>query len=216
LNRSKLSPVNFAETPTLFFKIAGPSKQMVADQIDIMNTLCARHNATSLEITDDESRIATLWGARKAMGTALVAMKQSPTDLFIHSDCAVPISKLPTLIAGTHELITATTPPNSRWFCANVGHAGDGNVHSSIICPAEDKELAEAVIKRICRLALSLEGTVTGEHGVGMKLRDVLEEEVGKTGVEIMRGIKEALDPRGILNPGKVFKLEDEVGKAKL
>lgn len=216
LNVSKLSSIHFAETPTFFFKIAGPSTQMVVDQIDIMKTLCARHKATSIEITRDGSRIAALWGARKAMGTALVAMKQSATDLFIHSDCAVPISKLPALIAGTHDLISAATSGGSKWFCANVGHVGDGNVHSSIICPAEDRDLAEGVIKRICRLALSLEGTVTGEHGVGMKLRDMLEEEVGSVGVGVMRSTKEALDPRGILNPGKVFKLEDGTEKARL
>jgi len=72
------------------------------------------------------------------------------------------------------------------------------------------------VINDIARLALSLEGTVTGEHGIGMKLRDALEEEVGSEGVEVMRGIKRALDPRGILNPGKVFKLEGEGGESKL
>jgi len=106
----------------------------------------------------------------------------------------------------------------SKWFCANVGHVGDGNVHCAIICWAEDKELAEAVIKQICRLALSLEGTVMGEHGVGMKLRDMLEEEVGSVGVGVgvMRSIKEALDPRGIVNPGKVFVLEEGDAKAKL
>jgi len=97
-----------------------------------------------------------------------------------------------------------------------------GNVHSSIICPASHYSAAIRVINDIARLALSLEGTVTGEHGVGMKLRDALEEEVGSEGVAVMRGIKRALDPRGILNPGKVFRLakegegEGEGGDSKL
>jgi FAD/FMN-containing dehydrogenase len=210
LNHSKLSSQHFPETPTLFFKIAGPSEQVVRDQIEVMKKLCHAQNAKSFDITNNEERIRILWGARKAMGTALVTMKSHPTDLFIHSDCAVPISNLPALVAGTHALIAEFTPPNSNWFCANVGHVGDGNVHSSIVCPAKDKKLAEEVIKRICRLALSLEGTVTGEHGVGLKLRDVLVEEVGEEGVGAMRAIKRALDERGILNPGKVVRLDGD------
>lgn len=97
-------------------------------------------------------------------------------------------------------------------------HLHLGNVHSSIVCPQEHYDAAMSVIMDIARLALSLEGTVTGEHGVGMKLRDALKEEVGSEGVEVMRGIKRALDPRGILNPDKVFRLEveEEGGGSKL
>ena len=149
------------------------------------------------------------------MGTALVKMKKRESDLFIHSDCAVPISNLAKLVEGTQALIAAASPADSPWFCANVGHIGDGNVHSSIVCPASDKSAAEAVIRKIARLALSLEGTVTGEHGVGLKLRDALQEEVGMEGVAVMRGIKRVLDERGILNPEKVFRLEEDP-KARL
>jgi FAD/FMN-containing dehydrogenase len=218
LNHSKLSKQAFPEKPTLFFKIAGPSKEAVNDQVSLMQDLCKQQNALSYEITNDKERIAVLWGARKAMGTAMVAMKKSPTDLFIHSDCAVPISNLPALVSGTQALIyEANVKGNHNWFCANVGHVGDGNVHSSIVCPAEDKAAADAVLRKVARLALTLEGTVTGEHGVGLKLRDALAEELGQTGVAVMRGIKEKLDSRGILNPGKVVRLEDEeVGRPKL
>jgi D-lactate dehydrogenase (cytochrome) len=146
------------------------------------------------------------------MGLALLTMKKHPTDLFMHSDCAVPISNLAALVQGSHDLITASSSSSSyAWFCANVGHIGDGNVHTAIVCPKEDFEAAEAVLRDVARLALRLEGTVTGEHGVGIKLRDALVEEVGEVGVSVMRGIKAALDERGILNPGKVFRLDGEV-----
>jgi D-lactate dehydrogenase (cytochrome) len=210
LNVSNLSPLHtFPEKHTLFFKIAGPSTHLVAEQIALMKQLCARQNALELEITSEEERMGVLWGARKAMGSALVKTKKRPSDLFIHSDCAVPISNLSTLVSGTQELIGAASP-GRQWFYSNTAHIGDGNVHSAIVCPVEDKIAAEGVVREIARLALRLEGTVTGEHGVGMELRDALEEEVGSVGVGVMRDVKRALDGRGIMNPGKVVRLVDE------
>ncbi|KAF2830848.1 hypothetical protein CC86DRAFT_316468 [Ophiobolus disseminans] len=221
VNVSGLSPRHaFLEKPTLFMKFAGPSVQVVQDQIALVKSLCLAQNARSSEVTNDEDRIGVLWGARKCMGTALVKMKKHESDLFVHSDCAVPISNLAKLVEGTQKLITEASPSDHPWFCANVGHIGDGNLHSSIVCPAKDKAAAEAVLRKVARLALSLEGTVTGEHGVGLKLRDALQEEVGEVGIGVMRGIKRSLDERGILNPDKVFRLEEVVemnaSKAKL
>ena len=150
-------------------------------------------------------------------------MKKDPTDLFMHSDCAVPISNLAALVEGTQKLIqeanaanqASSSTPKQPWFCANVGHVGDGNVHSAIICPAADKPMVEELLKNVARLALRLEGTVTGEHGVGLKQRDALVDEVGFEGIDVMRRIKNALDPRGILNPDKVFRLEHDGGFVK-
>jgi D-lactate dehydrogenase (cytochrome) len=214
LNHSGLSGQKFEETPTLFFKIASPSKELVADQISIMRELCYSQNSLSLEITKEEERVRVIWGARKSMGSALLSMKQHPTDLFLHSDCAVPISNLAALVTGSRDLITAAAA-SSEWFSANTAHIGDGNVHTAIICPASYHQQASEVLREIARLALRLEGTVTGEHGIGMELREALEEEVGVEGVEMMRRIKRGLDERGILNPEKVFRLEGK-GKARL
>lgn len=229
INHSKLAHVEMAEKPTLWLKFAGPSPQLINDQIETVKALCKKQKALSYEITSEKARIDTLWGARKCIGHALVAMKKDATDLFMHSDCAVPISNLAALVEGTQKLIqeandanqdsSTSTGVRQPWFCANVGHVGDGNVHSSIICPATDKSRVDKVLKKVARLALSLEGTVTGEHGVGLKQRDALVDEVGIEGIDVMRRVKKALDPRGILNPDKVFKLEEDgssVGKAKL
>jgi D-lactate dehydrogenase (cytochrome) len=226
INASGLARRTFEEKPTLWLKFAGPSAQAVQDQISAVGELCEAQKAHSFEVTADEKKIDILWGARKCIGHALVAMKKQPSDLFMHSDCAVPISNLPALVAGTHDLIHAANAAKQAsgtstqpWFCANVGHVGDGNVHSAIICPADDKERVEKVLIEVARLALKLDGTVTGEHGVGLKQRDALVEEVGEEGVEVMRRVKMALDPRGILNPDKVFRLQqgkESVKKAKL
>jgi D-lactate dehydrogenase (cytochrome) len=205
VNKSGLSPLTFKERPTLFVKFAGASRKVVTSQISLVQKLCSHHG--TFDVTADNERIAVLWGARKSMAPALIAMKRHPSDLFLHSDCAVPISNLAALVSSTQELIAAANKDD--WFCANVGHIGDGNVHSSIVCPAKDRKEAEAVLQEVARLALRLEGTVTGEHGVGLKLRDALEEEVGRAGVGVMRSVKKALDGRGILNPEKVFMLEE-------
>ena len=214
VNVSRLSSIKWTEIPTLFFKIAGPSIELVREQQRIVTELCLKHSARRFQIASQETHgesASVIWQARKCMGQALVCMKKSPSDVFLHSDCAVPISKLSDLVQGTQALISkaaAATGNQGSWFCANVGHVGDGNVHSAIICPAADRRAAEAVLRDVARLALSLEGTITGEHGVGLELRDALEEEVGRSGVEGMRAIKAAWDQKGILNPDKVFMLE--------
>lgn len=214
VNVSGLAKAEFQATPTLFFKIASPSLQLVQDQIRIVQALCHKHAALSVEITQEEERADVIWHARKCMAQALLAMKKTSSDLFMHSDCAVPLSNLPSLVQGTQDLISkaaaASSSAQDTWFCANVGHVGDGNVHSAIICPAADRAAAEAVLRDVARLALRLDGTVTGEHGVGLELRDALVEEVGVQGVQSMRDIKGAWDQRGILNPDKVFRLEGE------
>lgn len=218
INYSKLARVEMAGNPTLWLKFAGSSLQLVKDQIETVKALCQKQKAITYEFTSDKARIDVLWEARKCIGRALVMMKKDPTDLFMHSDCAVPISNLAALVKGTQKLIheaneanrASSSEPKQPWFCANVGHVGDGNVHSSIICPAADKPKVDEVLSKIARLALSLEGTITGEHGVGMKQRDSLVDEVGIEGISVMRRVKASLDPKGILNPDKVFALEVE------
>ncbi|KAF2012906.1 FAD-binding domain-containing protein [Aaosphaeria arxii CBS 175.79] len=206
INRSKLAQLHLEEKPTLFMKFAGASLQAVNDQIKSVKQICSATKAIRLEVTNTSERIDAIWGARKCIGHALVAMKQEPTDVFLHTDCAVPISNLAALVKGTQKLIKdSNTSTSKKWFCANVGHVGDGNVHSSVIVPIEDKEKAEKTLREVARLALRLEGTVTGEHGVGLKLRDALIEEVGISGVNAMRRIKASLDEHSILNPDKIF-----------
>jgi D-lactate dehydrogenase (cytochrome) len=84
-------------------------------------------------------------------------------------------------------------------------------VHTAIVCPLSAKPEADQLLAKVQRLALELDGTITGEHGVGLKLRDLLTEEVGDAGVDLMRKIKFALDPKGILNPDKVVRLDLDI-----
>jgi len=193
----------YAERPTLFLKFAG-SAQNVREQISFVEDLCAEHGALGIEFTSEKARMDGIWSARKVLGHALVCMKKTPSDLFLSTDAAVPVSLLARLVSQSEEIVRSA---DESWFCASVGHVGDGNVHTAVVCPERDREKAEELLERIQRLALELEGTITGEHGIGLKLRDLLCEEVGELGVGLMRKIKVAMDPRGILNPDKVVRL---------
>lgn len=123
-----------------------------------MRELCKTNGASTVEITRKKDDMEVIWDARKCVGTALLAMKKDRTDLFLHSDCAVPISNLSRLVAGTQELIARASAANQAdWFCANVGHIGDGNVHSSIVCPRRHYHAAMDVLGEVARLALQLE-----------------------------------------------------------
>ena len=118
------------------------------------------------------------------------------------TDACVPISRLAECIAATIEDTRTSSLP-----CPILGHVGDGNFHCIIIAdpgdPAEMEE-AERLNQRVMRRALALDGTCTGEHGVGMHKISLLGEEFGDAAVDLMRRLKTAWDPLNILNPGKV------------
>jgi glycolate oxidase len=121
----------------------------------------------------------------------------------IVDDVAVPRSRLADLIEGVEKI-----GERHKVIIATVGHAGDGNLHSNIIVDRTDPASLAAgrrAFDDIMALGLELGGTVTGEHGVGLLKRDWLEKELGETGLSVHRAIKAALDPQGILNPGKVI-----------
>jgi D-lactate dehydrogenase (cytochrome) len=113
-----------AAIPTLFVKFAG-SQQNVEEQIEFFKQLCSRHNALRLEISAEKHRIESIWRVRKSLANALVRMKKEPNDLFLHTDAAVPISKVARLIARSEELVRGSAEGRD-WLCASVAHVGDG------------------------------------------------------------------------------------------
>ncbi len=140
-----------------------------------------------------------LWAARKALSPLLrdVAPKK------INEDVAVPVSRLPALLGGIEALA-------ARYRIANVnfGHAGNGNIHVNLLVNPDDPEemqRAEACLDEVFSLVLSLDGTLSGEHGVGMAKRPFVPREIDATTIGVMKAIKRTLDPHDILNPGKLF-----------
>jgi len=115
----------------------------------------------------------------------------------------VPVSGIPALITGLEAL--------ARKFdiqIINFGHAGNGNIHVNLLVDPADSgqmERAEQCLAQVFRLVLSLQGTLSGEHGVGLEKRDFIQQEIGPVALELMRGIKQQFDPRGILNADKML-----------
>ncbi len=193
------SGTSYRETPTLFFEFHG-STNTVAEQMESVRDLAAEHGALDFaSATDTESR-NRLWKARHDVHYAITAMR--PNARVWSTDVCVPISQLPQCIAQTQDDVA-----KASFFIAMVGHVGDGNFHlGMVIDPTSEAELAEAeaLNDRLVRRAIALDGTSTGEHGVGSGKIKFMTLEHGAA-VNVMRAVKQALDPRGILNPGKVL-----------
>jgi D-lactate dehydrogenase (quinone) len=138
-----------------------------------------------------------LWAARKALSPALRTLAPNK----VNEDVAVPVSRLPELIAGLRALSHA-----HGIRIVNFGHAGNGNIHVNLLGDAQDEAQRAAMqkcLEEAFRLVLSLEGTISGEHGVGLEKRDYVGWEIAADTLALMRELKKVFDPAGILNPGK-------------
>lgn len=160
---------------------------------------CRDAGATELHRTHDAEEGAMLLFARRQALPALEAMKGGS----LVDDVAVPRSRMAEFLAGCEQIGVDTGT-----VIGTCGHAGDGNMHPTIcFTPGDDAEYERAkdAFGRILNLGLSMGGTITGEHGVGSIKQGFLAKEIGELGLRVHRQIKDALDPQGILNPGKLF-----------
>jgi D-lactate dehydrogenase (cytochrome) len=185
--------------PTLFFEFHG-TQAAVAEQAQQAEEIAQSYGASGFRWATDAAKRSKLWQARHDALWACLAMK--PGHKGLATDAIVPISRLDEAILGAKEDIAA-----SGLSAPIVGHVGDGNFHTVILVPPEPDGLARAwaLDKKIVARALALGGSCSGEHGVGIGKREFLELEHGPETLAVMRSIKQALDPRGILNPGKIF-----------
>lgn len=140
-----------------------------------------------------------LWAARKALSPLLkdIAPKK------INEDIAVPVSHLPELLTGLEKLAAQYNISN-----VNFGHAGNGNIHVNLLVnPENSDEMKRAYecLDEVFSLVLSLQGTLSGEHGVGMTKRPFISREIDETTINLMKAVKLTFDPNNILNPGKLF-----------
>lgn len=167
--------------------------------MDGIETACSSSGATELHRTADRDEGDMLLFARRQALPALEAMKGGS----LVDDVAVPRSRIAEFLEGCAQVGRDTDT-----IIGTCGHAGDGNMHPTIcFTPGDDAEYARATdaFGRILDLGLSMGGTVTGEHGIGSIKLDFLAKEIGPVGLRVHRAIKNALDPQGILNPGKLF-----------
>ncbi|KAJ3209372.1 hypothetical protein HDU82_000874 [Entophlyctis luteolus] len=197
--------LKFAELTTVMAECAGISDSDVAEQIDAFKRACGP-GAMNITFAKTERESDRLWSLRKRaffMAPSLRRHESGKELVVIVTDVAVPISRLVDILVATKDLIA-----EANLVSPIVAHAGDGNFHCLIVVDkndAEEFERAKHMRDAMARLALQMQGTCTGEHGVGIGKIHLLEEELGPETVNVMRKIKKALDPQNILNPGKIF-----------
>ncbi|KKZ65861.1 D-lactate dehydrogenase (cytochrome) [[Emmonsia] crescens] len=210
INASQTTSRTWKEAPTLFLKFTG-TPLGVKEQIALVKDLAISTKSQSFEFARNEREKLELWSARKEALWSVMAMKRNPDDRVWTTDVAVPISRLPDIIEQTKEDIV------KQGLLAGIcGHVGDGNFHAILLFNNAEREAVEGVIHRMVKRAVEMEGTVTGEHGVGLIKRDYLAHELGESTVDAMRRLKQAFDPLSLLNADKVVRIEPPgVGEVK-
>lgn len=189
--------------PLLLFEFHG-SEQGVAEQAGTVQAIVAEHHASGFEWATRQEDRSRLWAARHNAYFALLQMR--PGARAIATDCCVPISRLADCLLETQADCEA-----QGLVYSIVGHVGDGNFHVQMLVDPDDAgevARAEGVNSRMVTRAIGMDGTCTGEHGIGMHKMDFLIEEHGEDAIATMRLLKHALDPQNLMNPGKIIHFE--------
>jgi D-lactate dehydrogenase (cytochrome) len=190
------------ELPMLLFEFHG-SPSGVAEQVAAVQAIAREHGAAAFQWANQPEERSRLWEARHNAYFACLQLK--PGSRSFTTDVCVPISRLAECITETIRDTSASPLP-----APILGHVGDGNFHCAILADPdrpEEIEEAERLNRRIVARALAMDGTCSGEHGVGMHKMDFLREEHGDDALELMARIKRSFDPQNILNPGKVVRV---------
>ena len=197
---NKHSKLSLHESPLLLMEFHG-SEASVQEQAETVQALAAEHGGQAFQWARTPEERSKLWAARHQ--SYFAALQTRPGCRCQSSDTCVPISRLAESINDSVDEAEASGIP--YWI---VGHVGDGNFHLSYLMdPNDAHEVAEVERLNVLMVqrALRLGGTCTGEHGIGLHKMGYLVEEAGAGAVDMMRSIKRALDPKNIMNPGKVF-----------
>ncbi|HKI80383.1 MAG TPA: FAD-linked oxidase C-terminal domain-containing protein, partial [Pseudodesulfovibrio sp.] len=185
----------------LLIEVDGHTGQ-VADEAAVVERICKENGATELHVAKDAAERDAVWQARRDALPALANLK--PTCVL--EDATVPRSKIPAMIEALEGIAKEL-----NLTIGTFGHAGDGNLHPTILTDKRDKEEWKRVEKGIDMIfdkALSLGGTLSGEHGIGLAKSKYLAQETSKGTLAYARRMKSVLDPKGILNPDKIIGAE--------
>lgn len=177
----------------------GNDESVIAKDIDRIMEICYEENAAEVKIAASAAEAEQLMKARRSALSTLARIR--PTTIL--EDATVPRSKIAEMVLEINRI----AKKYNVQICT-FGHAGDGNLHPTCTTDARDEEeihRVEEAFAEIFEVAISLGGTITGEHGVGMVKAPYLEWKTGEAGMALMKSIKQAFDPNGIMNPGKIF-----------
>ena len=196
---SQEETVDLGERPVVFMEFHAAHEAALEAGVRLVRQICEEIGALDVRTTTDPAERRQLWHARHHAYE--ISQRNHPGKRMVILDVAVPISAYPELVVHVEDVLVDHNTPGYM-----IGHAGDGNLHA--ILPFDDDasyRRAQAVNEAVVLKALELDGTATGEHGVGIGKARYMEREHGEEAVAVMRAVKEMLDPQGILNPGKIF-----------
>jgi glycolate oxidase len=174
-------------------------REAVERESAIVREMCRKHLAIQFREARDEAEAASIWEVRRKMSPAVARTGV----IKLNQDAVVPRSHIPEMLEFLEELHRET-----GLLLPTFGHAGDGNLHINVMLPdreEETRQLGVATVRRIFVRAVELGGTLSGEHGIGYAKAPYLPLALSPATIEVMKRIKETLDPQGILNPGKLF-----------
>ncbi len=198
---NKYSKTDYRVAPTLFFEFHG-TQASVVEQAQLVQEIARENGGKDFQWATKAEERSKLWEARH--NAYFAGLQIRPGSRAVTTDVCVPISRLA-------ECVAETVKDTSNYLCPVplLGHVGDGNFHLMFLVDPnkpEEEELAAAFNKRLVARALAMEGTCTGEHGIGLGKQDSLKEELGEA-VDVMRDLKRLFDPDNLMNPGKVVPL---------
>ena len=197
-NYSKIGLPVDAEA-VLVIEVDGSIENVVLNEFETVKSICTGNGAVSVKLAESDADRDAIFAARRAALPALAQVK--PTTIL--EDATVPRSRIPEMLKAIK-----TIGEKYKIRIGTFGHAGDGNLHPTILTDESDKEEMERVHKAIDEIfstAINLGGTLSGEHGIGMAKSKYMEMQFGPSGMDVMKKIKQALDPDNIMNPGKMF-----------
>ncbi|KAJ1559977.1 hypothetical protein HK405_008685 [Cladochytrium tenue] len=204
----------FSDRASLLAECAALSPRGLLEQRAVFDAVCKEHGAAALHHSENREEEDRIWNLRKKCYFSVPALRTHPSVLptpdaappkvgVLVTDVAVPVSRLADAMEATERLLAA-----EGLIGPMLIHAGDGNIHCLVVLrdgDAAELDAAERLREQLAVLALSMDGTITGEHGVGMGKRLLLEKEADGPTLELMKTLKLSLDPNNILNPGKIL-----------
>ncbi len=185
----------------LIFELESTNKQSLTREYIELGEKLMQMKALEVYIADNRTQRMKVWRFRKAIAEGIIAFR--PTHCM--EDVVVPTANMPKLVVSTYDIAR-----RYELEVLNFGHVGDGNVHVTFLKPDgmnDDvwKRSLERALEELYRITVQLEGSLTGEHGVGLKRKKYLSMFLGEEEIAIMRNLKKLFDPNNILNPGKIF-----------
>jgi glycolate oxidase len=187
------------ETGALLLIEVDGDEDLTARDAKRVQEICARSGAILIQTASGKEEAERLWEARRGISPALLRLRPDK----VSQDIVVPRSRLPELITFLEQLSQEYQLPIPAF-----GHAGDGNIHVNIMLDKsvpKEVENATAAVKDLFRKVIAMGGTLSGEHGIGITKAPYMEMEISEPALELMSRLKKAFDPKGILNPGKIF-----------